>query len=166
MAETLGVASGIARLINLTIEVFGIRYIDGVRNALCSARRFLKKLKALQIVLHRVEQVANEKYKLEAFNDTGLYLLSINEANKYINLLQNSRGKLQQRQSHSAFRNHVKALTWPFSEKETFVLTESFHRHLERSIILLWQLIVCTFTDAFLERQFWVMFLALLEGLL
>lgn len=87
MAETLGVASGIAGLVNLTMEVFGIRYINGVRNAPCSARRLLKELEALQTVLHRVEQVANEKNKLEAFNDTGLYLLSNKEANEYISLL-------------------------------------------------------------------------------
>lgn len=133
MAETLGIASGIAGLVSLTVEVFGIscKYINGVRNASCSARRLLKELEALQTVLHRVEQVANDRNKPEAFGDSGPFLLSIEGANEYINLLQNIRGKLQQRQSHSAFRNHVKALVWPFSEKETLILIESFHRHLE-----------------------------------
>lgn len=133
MAETLAIASGITGLVSLTVEVFGIsyKYINGVRNASRSARRLLKELEALQTVLHRVEQVANERNKVEAFGDAGSYLLSIKEANEYISLLQNIRGKLQQRQSHSTFRNHVKALTWPFSEKETLFLIESFHRHLE-----------------------------------
>lgn len=133
MAETLGVASGIAGLVSLTIEVFGIsyKYINGVRNASRSARRLLKELEALQTVLHRVEQVAKERNDLDAFGDAASCLLSVKEANEYINLLQNIRGKLQKRQSQSAFRYHVNVLTWPFSEKETLVLIESFHRHLE-----------------------------------
>lgn len=36
---------------------------------------------------HRVKQITNEKNKLEAFNDTGLCLLSNKEANEYISLL-------------------------------------------------------------------------------
>lgn len=42
MAEVLGIASGIAGLLSLTIEVFGIsyKYVNEVRDASSSARLF------------------------------------------------------------------------------------------------------------------------------
>ena len=133
MAEVLGIASGIAGLISLTIEVFGItyKYVHGVRDASSSVRQFLMELEHLQKVLLRVDQVAKETDEREVFGDAGSCLLSIKESNEYIGLLQNIRDKLQQRQTPSSSRNKLKALTWPFSEKDTLALTNSLHRHLE-----------------------------------
>ena len=133
MAEVLAIASGIAGLVSLTIEVFGIsyEYINGVRDASASARRFLKELEDLQIVLLRVEKSAKEINQEEVFGDAGSCLLSIKKSNEYIDLLQKLRDKMKQRHTDSSFRNRMKALTWPFSEKETLALTESLRRHLE-----------------------------------
>ena len=133
MAEVLGIASGIAGLLSLTIEVFNIsyKYINGVRDASGSVRQLLMELGDLQTVLLRVEQVAKGTDELKVFGDAGSCLLSIKESNEYIGLLQNVRDKLQQRQTSSSIRNKLKALTWPFSEKETLDLTNSLHRHLE-----------------------------------
>ena len=133
MAEALGIASGVAGLVSLTIEVFGIsyKYINGVRDAPSSARRFLKEIEDLQTVLRRVEHYASNDNQVELFGDTGSCLLSIDKSNEYIDLLQKVRDKLQQRQTSSSFRTSLKALTWPFTEKETLALTESLHRHLE-----------------------------------
>ena len=133
MAEALGIASGIAGLISLTIEVFGIsyKYVNGVRDASSSVRKFLNELEALQTVLRHVERITGEKNGLEVSDDAGSCLLSIRESSEYIELLQKVRYKLQQRQQSSSLRNKMKALTWPFSEKETVALTESLHRHLE-----------------------------------
>ena len=133
MAEALGIASGIAGLISLTIEVFGIsyKYIHGVRDASSSVRQFLIELGDLQTVLLRVEQLAKETDGLEVFGGAGSCLLSIKESNEYIGLLQKIRDDLQQRQTPSPVRNKLKALTWPFTEKDTLALTNSLHRHLE-----------------------------------
>ena len=133
MAEALGIASGVAGLISLTIEVFGIsyKYVHGVRNASSSVRRFLLELEDLQKVLLRVEQVAKETDGLEVFGDAGSCPLSIKESNEYMKLLQRIRDDLQQRQTPSSIRNTLKALTWPFSEEETSALANSLHRYLE-----------------------------------
>ena len=133
MAEALAIAAGIAGLIGLTIEVFGIsyKYVHGVRDASSSARQLLLELGDLQTVLLRIEQAAKQTDELEVFGDAGSCLLSVKESNEYIGLLQNIRDKLQQRQTPSSFRNNLKTLTWPFSEKETLALANSLHRHLE-----------------------------------
>ena len=133
MAEALGIASGIAGLISLTIEVFGIsyKYVHEVRDASSSVRRFLRELEDLQNVLLRVDQVAKETDERKVFGDAGSCLLSIKESNEYIGLLEKVRDNLQQRQTSSSIRNRSKALTWPFSEKETITLADSLHRHLE-----------------------------------
>ena len=133
MAEALGIASGIAGLIGLTIEVFGIsyNYVHGVRNASSSVRQFLLELEDLQKVLLRVEQVAKETDGLEVFGDAGSCILSIKESNEYMKLLQKVRHNLQQRQTPSSIRNTLKAITWPFSEEETSALANSLHRYLE-----------------------------------
>lgn len=132
MAE-LATASGIAGLISLTIEIFGIsyKYIQGVRGASSSVHRFLKELEDLQTVLRRVEQFSKDIDEADVFGDTGSCLLSIEKSNEYMDLLLKVRNKLQQRQTGSSIRDGVKSLTWPFSEKETSALTDSLHRHLE-----------------------------------
>ena len=133
MAEVLAIASGIAGLVSLTIEVYGIsyRYISGVRNANSSARRFLEELKNSEIVLLRIEELSKENNQVEVFGDAGSYLLSIRKSNEYIDLLHKVRNRLEQRQTDSSIRDRMKSLTWPFSEKETSALTDSLHRHLE-----------------------------------
>ena len=133
MAEALGIASGVAGLVSLTIEVFGIsyKYIHGVHDATSSVHQFLIELKNLQEVLLRIDQAAKKTDEREVFGDAGSCLLSIKESTEYIALLEKVRDKLQRRQTPSSSRNKLKALTWPFSEKETLDLANSLHRHLE-----------------------------------
>ena len=133
MAEVLAIASGIAGLVSLTIEVYGIsyRYINGVRNANSSARRFLEELKNSETVLLRIEELLKDNDQVEVFGESGSCLLSIRKSNEYIDLLHNVRDKLEQRQTGSSMWDGMKSLTWPFSEKETSALADSLHRHLE-----------------------------------
>ena len=133
MAEALGIASGIAGLVSLTIEVFGIsyKYIHGVRDASSSARRFLSELEDLQTVLLRVDQVAQRNDQAEVFGDAGSCLFSIQNSNEYVDTLEKIRDKLQQRQTSSSLRAKMMALTWPYSEKVTLALSEFLHRQLE-----------------------------------
>ncbi len=133
MAEALGIASGIAGLVSLTVEVYGIsyKYISGVHDASSSARRFLKELKDLQRVLGHVQRTAKGINEEVIFSNASSCLLSIEKSNEYVKLLEKVRNKLKQQETSSSLRNIVKALTWPFSEKETLDLTQSLHRHLE-----------------------------------
>lgn len=132
MAEVLGLASGIAGLVSLTIEIFGIsyKYIHGVRDASSSARRFLSELENLKDVLARLVTMAKATHQEDLFGDHGSCLLSIKDSLECRSTLEEVRNKLAQRQSESSLRNKFKALTWPFSEKETLALAESFHRYL------------------------------------
>lgn len=132
MAEALGIASGIAGLVSLTIEVFGIsyKYINGVRDAPFSARRFLSELEKLKTALSQIGTVTKETHQEEIFGDDGSCLLSIKDSNEYCNMLRDVRDKLAKRQSDSSFQRKFKNLTWPFSEKETLGFAESLHRDL------------------------------------
>ena len=132
MAE-LATAAGIAGLISLTIQVFGIsyKYIQGVRGASSSVHLFLKELENLQTVLRRVEEFSKEKDQVEVFGHTGSCLLSIKKSNEYIDLLCEVHNKLEQRQTDSSIWDRMKSIIWPFSEKETSALTDSLYRHFE-----------------------------------
>ena len=132
MAEVLGIASGIAGLVSLTIEIFSIsyKYIHGVRDASSSLRRFLSELENLKNVLAQVKRKTKEIHQDDIFGDDGSCLLSI-DSNDCHDMLREVRDKLTERLSDSSLRKKLKALTWPFSEKETLNLAESLHRHLE-----------------------------------
>ena len=132
MAEALGTAAGIAGLVSLTIEVFGIsyKYIHGVRNASSSARHFLNELENLKIVLTQIGKMVKDTHQEDIFGDDGSCLLSVKDSNEYLDMLREVRDKLAERQSDSSLRNKFKALTWPFSENKTLALADFLHRHL------------------------------------
>ena len=132
MAEILAIASGIAGVASLTIEVFGIsyNYIIEVRGASSTVHRFLKELEDLKNVLIKIEKMAEETDDIEIFGNSNSCILSNKEGNHYIDLLGNVRKKLEERVADGSFRRKMKALTWPFSEEKTRDLIESLHRHL------------------------------------
>ena len=133
MAAGLDVAAGVAGLLGLTIEAFGLsyKYVEGVRGASSSAHLLLKELEDLQTVLCAFEKLAKEPDGLEVFGDTGSCLLSIKESDEYFQMLQKIRDKLQQRHRSSSFRDIMKALTWPFSKEDTIAHVKFLHWHLE-----------------------------------
>lgn len=132
MAEVFAVASGVAGLISLTIEVFGIsyRYVAEVRSASESVRRFLSELESLKEVLLKIERLSKEIGNVEILGDGASTLLSADDSNKYVELLTTIRMELVDRLPNGSFRRKVKALTWPFSEGRTNALVDSLHRHL------------------------------------
>ena len=133
MAEVLGIASGVAGLMSLTIEVFQISYdyIDKVYNASNTIRLFLKELQDLKIVLIKVEQMTKSTDDPDIFGDDPSCLLSIGESNEYVDLLGTIRHKLEKRRADGSFRQKLKSLTWPFSEDKTLGLIQALHRHLD-----------------------------------
>ena len=133
MAEVLGVASGVAGLMSMTIQVFQISYdyIDKVHNASNTIRLFLKELQDLKIVLIKVEQMTKSTDDGEIFGDGPSCLLSIGESNEYVDLLETIRHKLEKRRADGSIRQKLKSLTWPFSEDKTLGLIQALHRHLD-----------------------------------
>lgn len=99
MVEALGIASGIAGLVSLTIEIFGIsyKYIHGVRDASSSAHRFLGELENLKVVLFQIEKMTKETKKKGLFGDDGSCILSIKNNNEYCDMLRKVHDKLVQR---------------------------------------------------------------------
>ena len=133
MAEVLGIVSGVAGLMSLTIEVFQISYdfIDKVHNASDTIRRFLGELQDLKTVLIKFEKMTKNTDDRGIFGDDHSCVLSIGESNEYVHLLETIRHKLEKRRADGSFRQKLKALTWPFSDDKTLGLIQALHRHLE-----------------------------------
>ncbi|KAK3168394.1 hypothetical protein OEA41_004841 [Lepraria neglecta] len=133
MAEVLGIASGVAALMSLTIEVFQIShdYITKVHNASSTVRRFLREFEDLKVVLIKIDQMAKNTDDREMFGEDPSCLLSISESNQYLNLLGTIRHKLEKWSADGSFRHKLKALIWPFSKAKTRGLIEALHRHFE-----------------------------------
>ena len=133
MAEVLAIASGVAGLMSLTIDVFQISsdYITKVHNASNTVQRFLRELEDLKGVLIKIDQIAKNADDRELFGEDPSCLLSIRETNQYLELLGTIRRKLEKRSTDGSFRQKLNALTWPFSEDKTIGLIEALHRHLE-----------------------------------
>ncbi|KAK4695475.1 hypothetical protein P7C71_g2283, partial [Lecanoromycetidae sp. Uapishka_2] len=132
MAEAIGAASAIAGLISLTIEVFGItyNYVHGVRNASNSAHRLLRELDELKIVLIKIGQMTEEADDTGTLKDSCSRLLSSQQSESYLELLDIIRKKLGNEHASGSFRKKMKALAWPFTEEKTLALVDSLHRHL------------------------------------
>ena len=134
MAEVLGIASGVAGLMSLTIEVFQISYdyIDKVHNASNTLCRFLRELQDLKVVIIMVEQMTKSIDEQTIFGPDHYCLLSIAQSNEYLDLLEIIRHKLEKRKVYGSFQQKLKALTWLFSEDKTPGLIQALHRHLEK----------------------------------
>lgn len=132
MAEVIGAASAIAGLISLTIEVSGItyNYVHGVRNASSSAHRLLRELDELKIVLIKIGQMTEEADDTGTIKDSCSRLLSTQQSENYLDLLDTIRKKLGNEHGGGSFRKKMKALAWPITEEKTLALVDSLHRHL------------------------------------
>lgn len=134
MAEVIGIASGVAGLFSLTVQVIKISstYINGVRGASSTLQRFLKELENLKAVLAAIDEMTKKTDDIQVFGDDGhSCLLSVQDGKHYLELLVDIRNKLYARTTDGSFRKKLKALTWPFSEENTISLIESLHRHFD-----------------------------------
>ena len=121
MAEIVGIVSGIAGLINLTVEVFGLsyRYITEVRAASGNMRRFLGELESLKGVLIKIERLGKAIEDTDTVGDEVSILLSEEHSQQFLELLGFIRKELEAKLPSGSFRSRVKPLTWPFSEENS-----------------------------------------------
>lgn len=134
MAEVIGIASGIAGLLSLTIEVIQISstYVNGVRGASSTVQRFLKELDNLKKVFAKFDEMSKNIDDIQVFGEDGQScLVSVQDGKHYLELLTDVRNRLGTRTTDGSFRKKLKALTWPFSEEKTLSLVGSLHRHLD-----------------------------------
>ena len=131
MAEVLGIASGIAGLLSLTIEVYSTsaHYISGVKNASASVHEVLRELKALKNILSELDQ-ASERIKSEKiFRDRLSSLLSVDNSEEYRGVLERLQAKLLKQASLTGVSLKLKNCAWPFSEEKTRRTVDVLQRH-------------------------------------
>ena len=134
MAEVLGIASGVAGLLSLTIEVIKITsaYINGVHGASTTMRRLLSELESMENVLVKIDELTKTMDGVQVFGEGDhSCLLSVQDGKHYLELLIDVRNGLDAKATAGGFRKKLKAMTWPFSEEKTVSLIEALHRHLE-----------------------------------
>ena len=128
MAELLGVISGVAGILSLTMEVCNIstRYIKTVRHASKSTRSFLQELDLFSNVLCALVELAKSSGRESELgtqaNKLSL-LLNSEEMNECKNTLVALKQDLLER-----IGSKVKSLTWPFTEAKTRETVELLHR--------------------------------------
>ncbi|CAG9977300.1 unnamed protein product [Clonostachys byssicola] len=118
MAEVLGLASGIAGLLSLAIEVtkLSYRYIHDVRSAKSTQKQYLREIAALTEVLLRIEEAAQT---IEA-QGTPATLLLTNDA------IRGCESELQQLRAQ--LEKPLPGLLWPFKDKAITSHIEELHR--------------------------------------
>ncbi|KAI9878652.1 MAG: hypothetical protein M1830_000323 [Pleopsidium flavum] len=132
MTEVLALASGIAGLLNLTIEVYKISatYISGVHGASKAVQSLLRELKALRTVLLDLDELAAGINEDEVFGARLSSLRRVKDAKEYRDILREVQQKLTERIGGSKISIKIKSLTWPFSETKTEQIVAKLQRHL------------------------------------
>lgn len=130
MAELIGVVSGVAGLVHLTLVVSQAshEYVQKVRNAPKTTLQYLREVLALSVVLLRLEEVLSLPGVATALSiDNDLLPKSlIAECQKELESLKQ---KLQKRTTPGhGFKSRIQALSWPFEEKEMKHIVENLAR--------------------------------------
>jgi hypothetical protein len=130
--EGLAIASGVAGLLSLTIEVCRIsaKYINGIRGATEAVQALLRELKALEKALMNLDELVESIDDETIFGTRSSALLSVEDAREYREALERLRQKLLERLTSKSFAAKMKTLTWPFSEETTRGIVGMLHNHL------------------------------------
>lgn len=131
MAEVLAVASGIAGLLSLTIEVYSVssRYISCVRQASRSILDIQRELKVLKTILSELDKALEATDADELFKDRPSALSSLENTEEYKEVLQRLQAKLLKESSKTGFTAKLKSFTWPFNEERTQAILDVLRRH-------------------------------------
>lgn len=129
MAEALGLASAVAGLVSLAIEVSRIsfEYASGVRHASKAVSDYLRELSALTSVILRLQNATTRPEVRNALED-----LPAEPADPSILECMGDMTRLKtklEKYTGNGLRMKIKTLLWPFEEKETRKLAEMFQRY-------------------------------------
>jgi len=132
MAEILGIASGIAGLLSLTIEVYSTsaKYVSGVKNASSTINEILRELKALKTILTKLDEVSEHTESEKIFQDRTSSLLSIEDTEEYRDVLTRLQAKLLKQASQKGLSLKLRNFAWPFSEEKTRNMVDTLRRHI------------------------------------
>ncbi|KAI9796740.1 MAG: Ankyrin repeat domain-containing protein 44 [Piccolia ochrophora] len=131
MAEVLAVASGVAGLLSLTIEVYAVsaRYISCVHNVSNTIQDILRELRALKKILTDLDRLIDETDEEEVFKGRSSSLFSTEDAEEYRELLERLLRKLQSQAQGKSLSSKLKTLAWPFSEEKTRRTVDILQKH-------------------------------------
>jgi hypothetical protein len=126
MAEALGVASGVAGLLSLTITVVdaSYRYVSNVRNASKAVQAYFRELSTLKKVLVQLDEVVHNPEITDLLSARRSFL-STDGIDDCKSELERLHQKLKKRKADNAFNR----LTWPFAEEDTRKIVEVLHRY-------------------------------------
>lgn len=131
MAEALAIASGIAGLLSLTIEVYSVssRYISCVKHASTAILDIQRELKVLKTILSELDKALEAAETEELFKNRPSALSSIENTEEYREVLQRLQARLLKESSTTGFTAKLKSFTWPFSEERTQGILDVLRRH-------------------------------------
>ncbi|KAK6363123.1 hypothetical protein TWF730_000572 [Orbilia blumenaviensis] len=126
--EAVGLASGIAGLLSLSISIIGIsyKYISSTSRASKSEGEYIVELANLKLLLSRLQEIAQAS-ELGGSSNL-LSTLPISECKRDLEQLLS---KLKKRSSSRLFSIKFNRLSWPFVEQETVQIVQMLHRYRE-----------------------------------
>lgn len=131
MAEAIGVASGIAGLLSLTITIISIsyQYVSNAHSASKSISAYLQELASLKTLLIKLDEMAHSLDTMETFKERSPALLSMTSIGQCQMVLDQLHSTLRKQSTGNLLLSRLNRLTWPFAEVETRRLIETIHRH-------------------------------------
>ena len=133
MAEALAVASGIAGLLALTIEVYATssKYVTDVGNAKGTIQQLLRELRELKTILTNLDSIFEYTVNEDMTKKRPMASTAFQYADEYVSILETLRKKLESEAGGNSFSAKVKALKWPFSMERTKFTIDVLRRHVE-----------------------------------
>jgi Fungal N-terminal domain of STAND proteins len=120
MAEAVGLASGIAQLVVIAVQITQLSYgyVSDVRNASRTQKTYLQEVSALTDVLFRLEEAIQESEAAGALDNRpqSLSHKALSECHQQLAL---QRSKLEK---------HIARLIWPFQDRELKKAIDDLHR--------------------------------------
>lgn len=133
MAEALALASGVAGLLALTIQVYATssKYVTDVRSAKGTVQQLLRELRELKIVLTKLDSIFEYSADDETAKKRPMATTAFQDADDYVSILETLRKTLESEAGGNSFSSKVKALKWPFSVEKTKATINDLRRHVE-----------------------------------
>jgi hypothetical protein len=131
MAEAIGIASGIAGLLSLTITVINIsyQYISNAHGPSKSISACLQELAILKTQLIKLDEIAHSLDTVQIFRECSPALLSMASIDQCQIDLDQLHSKLQRQSMGNLLSSCLNRVSWPFAEVETRRLIDTIRRH-------------------------------------
>jgi hypothetical protein len=132
MADGLSVASGVAGLLTLTIEVsrLAVSYVTKIRNATKTVKSILRELKELKTVLSELDSLLDFVDVKELQSVGASAVLSLPACIEYKIILTNLRLELEKHNPNGSNSTKWTLLSWPLDEGRSSETVEKLHKYL------------------------------------